>query len=76
MAIQATRAHFNRILSVPLSSRLPEDRFIWAYTAKGNFTVKNAYKVTLSSSLGPVARSSDGHDKRSFWKSFVEPQYS
>ena len=31
--------------------------------------MKSAYKVALSSSLGLVAGSSNGHDKRSFWKS-------
>ena len=38
------------IMSIPLSSRLPPDRLIWAYTSKDNFTVRSAYKIALSSS--------------------------
>lgn len=36
------------IMSIPLSSRLPRDRLVWAYTPKWNFTVRSAYKVALS----------------------------
>ena len=33
------------ILSIPLSSSLPTDRLIWAYTPSGWFTVSSAYYV-------------------------------
>ena len=36
------------ILSIPLSSRLPSDHLVWAYMPKGLFTVKTAYKLTMS----------------------------
>ena len=33
------------ILSIPISQNLPEDTLVWAWTKKGNFTVKSAYHV-------------------------------
>ena len=35
------------ILSIPLSSRLPRDRLVWALTPKGSFTVKSVYKIAV-----------------------------
>ena len=37
------------ILSIPLSYRLPMDHLVWAYTPRGVFVVRSAYKVALSS---------------------------
>lgn len=34
------------ILSIPISPRLPNDSFTWAWTPNGKFTVNNAYKMT------------------------------
>ena len=36
------------ILSIPLSYRLPIDRLVWAYTPRGVFTVRSAYKVVIT----------------------------
>ena len=36
------------ILSIPLSYRLPMDRLVWAYTPRGVFTVRSAYKVVIT----------------------------
>ena len=33
------------ILSIPLNSRLPNDRLVWAYTPKGMFSIKGTYKL-------------------------------
>ena len=33
------------ILSMPISARLLEDSFIWAWNSNGRFTVKSAYIV-------------------------------
>ena len=35
------------ILGMPLSSRMPEDSLIWAWSKNGDFTVKSTYKVAL-----------------------------
>lgn len=35
------------ILATSLSCRLPSDKLIWHYDAKGFFSVRSAYKVTL-----------------------------
>ena len=35
------------ILGMPLSSRMPEDSLIWAWSKNGDFSVRSAYKVAL-----------------------------
>ena len=39
------------ILSIPLSSCLPRDRLVWAYTPKGKFTVRSVYKISLDKAM-------------------------
>ena len=39
------------ILSIPLSSCLPQDRLVWAYTPKGKFTVHSVYKIALDKAM-------------------------
>ena len=39
------------ILSIPLSVRMPQDRLVWAFTPKGNFTICNAYKIVVAESM-------------------------
>lgn len=56
------------IMSIPLSSRLPPDQIIWAYTSKGNFTVRSAYKIALSSSSDQRPDNSSRESRNSFWK--------
>ena len=50
---------------VPLSTRLPEDKQIWAETSNGLFSVRSAYKVAMDLSK-PIksASSSDGDSMR------------
>ncbi|KAL0000259.1 hypothetical protein SO802_019861 [Lithocarpus litseifolius] len=40
------------ILSIPLSTRMPRDKLVWAGTANGQFTVKSAYWLAMSMSRG------------------------
>ena len=55
------------ILSIPISSKLPGDRLIWAGTNNGGFTVQSAYKVAiLLYQLGDVATTSSNSQQRSF----------
>ena len=56
------------IMSIPLSSKLPPDRLIWAYTSKGNFMVRSAYKIALSSSSAQRSENSSSGNRSSFWK--------
>ena len=57
------------ILSIPLSYRLPCARMVWAFTPKGNFIVRSAYRLTLDmvnkAASGEV---SDNHQRNLFWK--------
>lgn len=39
-----------QILSIPLSLRICEDKWIWANDAKGCYTVKSGYKVLMKNS--------------------------
>ena len=56
------------VLSIPLSSRLPVDRLIWAYTPKGNFTMRSAYRVVLLSSTNLSRETSSCCNQGLFWK--------
>ena len=56
------------IMSIPLSSKLPTDQLIWAYTSKGNFTVGSAYKIALSFSLDQRPDNSSSENCSKFWK--------
>ncbi|XP_075665328.1 uncharacterized protein LOC142634988 [Castanea sativa] len=33
------------VLGIPISNKLPEDSFMWAWTSNGKFIVKSAYRV-------------------------------
>ena len=57
------------IKAIPISSNLPEDKQIWAWSSNGAFSVKNAYWVVSQMSLNDsMGSSSDGSQERSFWK--------
>lgn len=60
------------ILSIPLSSQLPKDRLVWAYTwPKGNFTVRSSYKVVNVMSLSStpfLGEPSNCQNQGLFWK--------
>ncbi|XP_075669956.1 uncharacterized protein LOC142639698 [Castanea sativa] len=55
---------------IPLSTRLPDDKQIWAETSYGLFSIRSAYNVALDLSK-PIefASSSDGDSMRQFVKS-------
>ncbi|KAK9984473.1 hypothetical protein SO802_033998 [Lithocarpus litseifolius] len=57
------------IQSIPLSSRLPEDKLVWAETSNGKFSVRSAYTVATRLSSNPNSgTSSDMGPGRQFWK--------
>ena len=39
------------ILSIPLSSCLPQDQLVWAYTPRGKFMVHSVYKISLDKAM-------------------------
>ena len=53
------------IRAIPLCSRLPNDKLIWAKTQNGSFMVRNAYKVAMKLFDGSVGglSSEDGQFK-------------
>lgn len=54
---------------IPLSTRLPEDRQIWAETSNGYFSIRSAYKIALELDKHDDRGSiSDESHLRSFWK--------
>ena len=57
-----------QFLGIPLISKCPIDRLIWAYTSKGHFTVSSAYKVAFSSISNPSLEGLNGQNCRKFWK--------
>ena len=55
------------ILSIPLSVCMPQDRLMWAFTLKGNFTVRSAYKIAVAKSMETrMERTSNGENRISF----------
>ena len=61
------------ILSIPISPSLPEDALIWAWTKKGDFMVKSAYRVALKWLTKDRGRGAGGEEsnlrrKKEFWK--------
>ena len=57
------------IWSIPLRFWLPCDQMVWAYTPKGDFTVRSAYKITLTEvSNGSTGETSDNQNRTLFWK--------
>ena len=60
------------VKSIPLSTRLPIYKLIWAETNNGLFTVKSAYKVAVdilaASPLGSSGSSSNESNMKRFWK--------
>ena len=60
-------ADVQSILNIPLSSRLPHDRLVWAYTPKGWFTIRSAYKLAVTE-LESMAGSSNTNTHKTFWR--------
>lgn len=38
---------FNVITNIPLSSRIPDDKIIWAHTKNGQYTIRSGYWVGM-----------------------------
>ena len=59
------------IQSIPLSSRLPEDKLVWAESPNGKFSVHSAYVVATRLSLIPNSGTSlDMGLGWQFWKRY------
>ena len=57
------------ILSIPLSFWLLGDRMTCAYTSKGDFTIRSAYKIALDEVInGNLGEASDNQNRNIFWK--------
>ena len=57
------------ICSIALSSKLPEDKQVWAPTNNGRFSVRSAYRVAVElASEGSAGVASDDSRMRRFWK--------
>ena len=62
-------ADVQSILNIPLSSRLPHDRLVWAYTPKGRFTIRSAYKLAVTEFLAESTTGSSNADThKTFWR--------
>lgn len=59
----------DEICNITLSSKLPEDKQVWAPTYNGRFSVRSAYKVAVElASEGSAGTTSDDNRMRRFWK--------
>ena len=56
------------ILSIPLSTRMPRDKLVWAGTSNGQFTVKSAYWLAMSMSSAAQEGTSGYGGQRQLWK--------
>ena len=62
-------ADVHSILNIPLSSCLPHDTLVWAYTPKGRFKVRSAYKlVVIEFLVESTAGSSNVDTHKAFWQ--------
>ena len=60
-------ANVHSILSIPLSVRMPQDKLVWAFTSKGNFTVRSVYKITVADSMATCMEGTlNGEDHKTF----------
>ena len=59
----------DEICNIALSSKLPEDKQVWAQTNNGRFTMRSAYKIAMElASESCVGAASDDSKQRRFWK--------
>lgn len=57
------------IQGIALSTKLLEDRLVWAPTINGMFTVRGAYKIAMEMHLGAALGTiSSDSNLRKFWK--------
>lgn len=55
------------ILGIPLSSKAPSDRIVWAHTPSGLFSTSTAFKRLVSCASIKNVGSSDPVPNRKFW---------
>ena len=61
--------HENKnILSIPLSTRLPQDSIIWSKNPSGVFSTQSAYQLVASDALASSPCSSNSHPQRLLWR--------
>lgn len=61
------------VLGIPISNRMQEDSFIWAWTINGKFTVESAFGVAQKwlkegSNRSETGSSSDNSKMKAIWK--------
>ena len=56
------------ILSIPLSTRMPLDKLVWAATPNGTFTVKSAYWIVVVMKEAEQEGTSGNASKSRLWK--------
>ena len=56
------------ILSIPLSTRMPQDKLVWVGTSNGQFIVKSAYWLAMSMSSAAQEGTSGYGRQRKLWK--------
>ena len=62
-------ADVHSILSIPLSVGMPRDKLVRAFTSKGNFIVRSAYKIAVADSMATrMEGTSNGEDHITFWR--------
>ena len=64
------------ILSIPLSSCLPQDKLVWAYTPKGKFTVRSVYKITLDKAMNSGVGKPLNGDTQKILEKNLEPEHA
>ena len=48
---------------------MPQDKLVWAFTSKGNFTVCSVYKITVADSMVTCMEGTlNGEDHKTFWR--------
>ena len=57
-----------KILSIPISSRLPHDSLIWSKTPSGIFSTRSAYRLLANEASANSPSSSNPHPQRDIWR--------
>ena len=57
-----------KILSVALSTRLPQDSLIWSKTPSGIFSTRSAYRLLANEASANSPSSSNPHPQRHLWR--------